>query len=46
MPTDLIVFAILIAVFVIAGVRVGMLVAPRLDRMTEPEDEEADDRHD
>jgi hypothetical protein len=46
MPGDLILFAILVAVFVIAGVRVGMLVAPRLDRMTEPEDEEADDGDD
>jgi hypothetical protein len=46
MPSDLIVFAILVAVFVVAGVRVGMLVAPRLDRMTEPKDEEADDGHD
>jgi hypothetical protein len=46
MPSDLIVFAILVAVFVIAGVRVGMLVAPRLDRMIQPEDEEADDGHD
>jgi hypothetical protein len=39
-------FVVLVAVFVIAGLRVGMLVAPRLDRMTEPKDEEADDGHD
>ena len=43
---DLVVFVILIAVFAIAGMRVGMLVASRLDRMTERMDEEADDRHD
>jgi hypothetical protein len=42
MPGDLMVFIILVAVLVIAGVRVGMLVAPRLDRMTQPDDEEAD----
>jgi hypothetical protein len=45
MPGDLLVFVVLVAVFVIAGVRVGMLVAPRLDRITQPEDEEADDGH-
>ena len=32
--------AIVVAVGV-AGIRLGMLVAPRLDRMTEPHDEEA-----
>jgi hypothetical protein len=40
---DLVAFAVLIAVFAIVGIRVGMLVAGRLDRMTEPDDEEADD---
>jgi hypothetical protein len=40
---DLVVFAVLIAVFAIVGIRVGMLVAGRLDRMTEADDEEADD---
>jgi hypothetical protein len=43
---DLVVFAVLIAVFAIVGIRVGMLVAGRLDRMTEPDDEEADDGRD
>jgi hypothetical protein len=41
---DLIVFGILAAVFAIVGIRVGMLVAGRLERMTQ--DEDADDRHD
>jgi hypothetical protein len=41
---DLIVFGILATVFAIVGIRVGMLVAGRLERMTQ--DEDADDRHD
>jgi hypothetical protein len=41
---DLVIFIVLIAVFAIVGVRVGMLVAGRLDRMTQ--DEEPDDRDD
>ena len=45
-PSDLLVFGVLIAVFAIVGIRVGMLVAGRLDRMTERLDEEPDDRHD
>jgi hypothetical protein len=40
---ELLVFGIVVALFAIVGLRVGMLVAGRLDRMTEPEDEEADD---
>jgi hypothetical protein len=44
MTADVALFIVLIAVFAIAGIRVGMLVAGRLDRMTQ--DEEADDRHD
>ena len=40
---ELLVFGIAVALFAIVGLRVGMLVAGRLDRMTEPEDEEADD---
>jgi hypothetical protein len=44
MVGDIVLFAVLIAVFAIVGIRVGMLVAGRLDRMTQ--DEEADDRHD
>lgn len=46
MPTDVIAFAIAVAVFAIAGVRVGMLVAGRLDRMTERLHEDADDGDD
>jgi len=38
---DLVIFVVLIAVFAIVGIRVGMLVSGRLDRMTQ--DEEADD---
>ena len=44
---DLPVFAIAVAVFAILGVVVGMLVAPRLGRLTErmaqPDDEDAGD---
>ena len=43
---DVVVFAIAVALFAIVGLRVGMLVAGRLDRMTEPDDEEADDGRD
>jgi hypothetical protein len=43
---ELLVFGIAVALFAIVGLRVGMLVAGRLDRMTEPEDEEADDGND
>lgn len=46
MPSDLVVFAIAVALFAIVGVRVGMLVAGRLDHMTEPRDEEADGGND
>ena len=41
---DLVIFVVLIAVFAIVGIRVGMLVSGRLDRMTQ--DEEADDGSD
>ena len=44
---EVFVFAVAVAVFGIVGVVVGMLVAPRLGRMTErltePEDEDAGD---
>ena len=43
---ELLVFGIAVALFAIVGLHVGMLVAGRLDRMTEPEDEEADDGND
>jgi hypothetical protein len=41
---DLVIFGVLIAVFGIVGIRVGMLVAGSLDRMTK--DEESDDGDD
>jgi hypothetical protein len=44
MNGDLVIFGVLIAVFGIVGIRVGMLVAGRLDRMTK--DEESDDGDD
>ncbi|MBI3749693.1 MAG: hypothetical protein HY262_12740 [Chloroflexi bacterium] len=37
---ELAVFLAIAAVLAVAGIRVGMLVAPRLDRMTEPHDED------
>jgi hypothetical protein len=37
---DLVVFVVLAIVITVAGIRVGMLLAPRLDRMTEPHDED------
>ena len=38
--TDLLIFAAIVAVVGIAGLGIGMLVAPRLERMTEPDDED------
>ena len=46
MIDDLLVFGVAVALFAIVGVRVGMLVAGRLDRMTEPDDEETDGGND
>ena len=46
MVGELLVFGIAVTLFAIVGLRVGMLVAGRLDRITEPEDEEADDGND
>ena len=39
------VFVLLVVVVAAAGIKIGMLVAPRIDRLTEPKDEErrADD---
>ena len=34
------VFAVVVAVVAVVGIRLGMLVAPRIDRLTEPTDEE------
>lgn len=33
-------FLALVAVLVVVSVRLGMLVAPRLDRLTQPDDED------
>jgi hypothetical protein len=46
MVDDLLIFGIAVALFAIVGVRVGMLVSSRLDRMTQPDDEEADGGND
>ena len=46
MVGDLVLFGVLIAIFAIVGIRVGMLVSGRLDRMTQPDDEETDDGDD
>lgn len=35
-----IVFVVLVAVIAVTAVRLGMLLAPRLDRLTEPDDED------
>jgi hypothetical protein len=35
-----IVFAALVVVVAVVGIRLGMLVAPRLDRLTTPADED------
>jgi Na+/glutamate symporter len=43
---DLLPFALAVAAFGIVGVVIGMLVAPRLERMTEPKDEDAGDGDD
>jgi hypothetical protein len=37
---DLVVFLALVAVVGVAGIRIGMLVAPRLGRLAEPHDED------
>lgn len=36
----LVVFAAIVVVVVVVGIRLGMLVAPRIDRLTEPTEEE------
>lgn len=46
MIDDLLPFALAVAAFGIAGVVIGMLVAPRLERMTEAKDEDAGDGDD
>jgi hypothetical protein len=40
---EYLVFAIVVAVIAVVGIRVGMLLAPRIDRLTTPDDEEPRD---
>lgn len=42
--TDLLAFGAIAAVVLAAGIGLGMLVAPRLTRLAEGEDEEPDDQ--
>jgi len=37
---DAIVFLVVVAVVAVIAIRLGMLLAPRLDRMTQPDDED------
>jgi hypothetical protein len=46
MSQDLIVFLFAVGLFAIAGIAVGMLVAPRLGRLAERTDEDDGDRTD
>jgi hypothetical protein len=42
---ELVIFVAIVATVLVAGLRVGMLIAPRIDRLTqppEPSDEEPD----
>jgi hypothetical protein len=36
-------FSLAVAAFAIVGIVIGMLVAPRIERLTEPKDEDAGD---
>ncbi len=36
----LVVFVVIVVVVVVVGVRIGMLLAPRIDRLTQPTEEE------
>jgi hypothetical protein len=40
---EYVVFGIVVTVIVAIGIRVGMLLAPRIDRLTTPDDEEPRD---
>jgi hypothetical protein len=40
---EYLVFAVLVVVIAAVGIRVGMLLAPRIDRLTTPDDEEPSD---
>ena len=45
MLIELVIFVAIVVIVLVAGLRVGMLVAPRIDRLTqppEPSDEEPD----
>jgi hypothetical protein len=44
--TEVAVFLVVVVVVAVIGVRLGMLVAPRLDRMTTPDDEDEGGRPD
>ena len=44
--TDIVVFGAIAAVVLAAGIGLGMLVAPRLTRLTESDDEPADEESD
>jgi hypothetical protein len=46
MSGELVVFVIAVAVFAIVGIRVGMLVAPRLGGLAERMDEDEGDGND
>ena len=41
--TELVIFAVIAAVVLVVGIRVGMLVAPRLSRWGERDDESPND---
>ena len=43
---EAIVFVGVVLVFAVVAVRLGMLLAPRLDRLTEPHDEDEGGHHD
>jgi hypothetical protein len=46
MSEQLVIFMIAVAAFAIVGIVIGMLVAPRLQRLGDPDDEETGDRVD
>lgn len=43
---ELLVFLGLVAIVAVVAIRLGMLLAPRLDRLTEPHDEDDGGHHD
>jgi hypothetical protein len=43
---ELVIFTALVVVVAVAAIRLGMLLAPRLDRMTTPDDEDDGGRPD